>query len=196
MIFRQIDEIISSQKTQTRRIKKEKELYLPDLQAVAITNVYGYRAIDSCGQASYFNGHTDRLKWVVGCDYAVQPGRGKLGVWWLDCSIPKWELPGTTREAAGTPYTVGNEFSKRIGWKPLRIRITDIRQERLQDISKDDAWAEGCPWSCLMGRYNPCYEILDPREWYAEVWDAINTRPGDRWRDNPLVWALTFEVVK
>lgn len=80
MIFRQIDEIVSGKKTQTRRIKKEKERYLSDLQSVVITNVYGYRAIDSLGQASYFNGHTDRLKWVVGCDYAVQPGRGKPGV--------------------------------------------------------------------------------------------------------------------
>lgn len=200
MIFRQIDEIISGQKTQTRRIKKEKELYLPDLQAVAITNVYGYRAIDSCGQASYFNGHTDRLKWVVGCDYAVQPKRGRPGVWWLDCSIPKWELPGTTREAVGTPYTVGNEFSKRMGWQPLRIRITSIRQERLQDISEEDALAEGCEafsdHVAMPGDGPNGWLTMSARDAYAERWDTINTRAGDRWANNPEVWVISFELVK
>lgn len=74
-----------------------------------------------------------------------------------------------------------------------RIRITDIRQERLQDISEDDARAEG---------YQPAPTVIAglvpgmPLAWYEQVWRRINKRKGTRWADNPLVWVLTFEAVR
>lgn len=76
-----------------------------------------------------------------------------------------------------------------------RIRITAIRQERLQDISKDDAVAEGCHES-WWGRED--YERQSARSMFSmfsEVWDDIHTKPNTRWNDNPLVWALQFELV-
>jgi hypothetical protein len=119
----------------------------------------------------------------------VQPKRGRPGAWWCNTADGAWwdmNLPDIGEL---------DDWPCRDDWRPLRIRLLDIRQERVQEISEDDAWAEGCPWSRAMGQYNPAYEVLDPREWYANLWDSINTKPGTRWADNPEVWAITFEVV-
>lgn len=83
-----------------------------------------------------------------------------------------------------------------------RIRITDIRQECVQDISEDDAWKEigyldNNPW-----HDDFCHETHPDivAEWgcyvYSWLWKRIHTTPGTRWSDNPEVWVLTFELVE
>jgi hypothetical protein len=67
-----------------------------------------------------------------------------------------------------------------------RIRITAVRQERLQDISYDDIEAEGV-WD--LGEVD-----RGPRLLFSELWDTIHTKPGTRWADNPAVWVIEFEV--
>ncbi|MBZ0291403.1 MAG: ASCH domain-containing protein [Anaerolineae bacterium] len=65
-----------------------------------------------------------------------------------------------------------------------RIRITDIRKEPLQELSTEDAIAEGVVLKDYVG----------PRLRYSNLWDSINTRKGIRWNDNPDVWVITFEM--
>jgi len=71
-----------------------------------------------------------------------------------------------------------------------RIRITKIRQERLQDIALhfDDIRAEGVE-----------KEILDVgytwRMRWVRLWNSSNRKPY-RWEDNPDVWVLEFELVE
>jgi hypothetical protein len=67
----------------------------------------------------------------------------------------------------------------------LTLYVTDVRVERLQDISKEDARAEGCP-----ARGGD--DGLDPRGWYRDLWDSING-PG-AWDENQWVAAYTFAV--
>lgn len=69
----------------------------------------------------------------------------------------------------------------------LTLRITDVRVERLQDISRGDAMVEGCPFPNMAA--GP-----DPRVWYAGLWEAING-PGS-WDANPWVWCVSFDVIK
>lgn len=77
----------------------------------------------------------------------------------------------------------------------LTLRITDVRVQRLQDISEVDARAEGAPPS------HPSIDAVSrefgyadfPRSWYAQLWDSING-PG-RWEANPWVWCVSFSVV-
>ena len=95
------------------------------------------------------------------------------------------------------------EEGKEWGWRPsiymprwacrLRLRVTAVRAERLQDISHDDIRAEGiechsCPVYGLMCE-GPCLKL---HEAWATGWDMINGKRGP-WASNPWVWALTFE---
>jgi len=72
----------------------------------------------------------------------------------------------------------------------ITLRITDVRVERLQDISEDDARAEGWPGPIT----ETGFPIASPLAWFANVWTSINS--AGTWDANPWVWALTFERVK
>nr|WP_226576436.1 hypothetical protein [Acuticoccus sediminis] len=71
----------------------------------------------------------------------------------------------------------------------LTLRVTDVRVQRLQEISEEDAKAEGCPCQTdedLGG--------MDPRGWFTDLWDSLNAKRGFGWDANPWVAAVTFEV--
>jgi hypothetical protein len=120
-----------------------------------------------------------RIKWQIARDYAVQSGRGKPTVMWEPESQ---------------------------GYIPLRIRITDIRKERVQDISEQDAIAEGITASPMSKSLHKTWQFNTPShtsygysfpaDAYAALWDSINTKKGTRFSDNPSVWVLTFEVLR
>jgi hypothetical protein len=61
----------------------------------------------------------------------------------------------------------------------ILLEITDVRVQRLQDISEEDAWAEGCEPADVY-----------PRDWFHWLWDTIYG--GGSWDANPWVWAITF----
>lgn len=69
----------------------------------------------------------------------------------------------------------------------ITLEITAVRLQRLQDISRGDAMAEGCPFPNMA-------QGDDPRKWYAALWGAING--PDSWAANPWVWVVEFTVVK
>lgn len=78
-------------------------------------------------------------------------------------------------------------------WKPsifmprtlsrITLRVTSVRAQRVQDISEDDAAAEG------IDRHSGPY-ILD----FAKLWDSINEDRGYSWNSNPWVWVYNFDV--
>ena len=70
----------------------------------------------------------------------------------------------------------------------LDLEITDIRVERLQDISEGDAVAEGCP-----GQID---NLEFPSEQYRRLWDTLNAKRGLGWDTNPWVWVIEFKRVE
>lgn len=97
-------------------------------------------------------------------------------------------------------------------WKPsifmprkysrITLRITDVRVERLQDISEADAIAEGLTsWSNEKQPDITHYGIAivdevwstDPRLVFQRLWDSINAKRGYGWDANPWVWVVSFE---
>ncbi len=84
-----------------------------------------------------------------------------------------------------------------IRWRPsihmpreaarLFLRVTDVRVERLQNISAEDCEAEGY--------FETAPVEPRPRSWFSEVWDARNAKRGYGWDSNPWVWVYTFERI-
>lgn len=82
---------------------------------------------------------------------------------------------------------------------PHHIKITNIRVERLQDISDEDCIKEG------VKRYADTFGIKEyarvpilkiffsPREAFAALIDNVSGK--GTWESNPLVWVYEFELV-
>ena len=78
----------------------------------------------------------------------------------------------------------------------ILLEITDVRVQRLQEISEEDARAEGVSdGGCLnCGNPEPCgcgNPQPDARDGFAWLWESING--PDSWDANPWVWAITFQ---
>lgn len=80
----------------------------------------------------------------------------------------------------------------------LTLLVTEVRVQRLQDISEEDARAEGCFVGKASGRVfeneagmhfgGP--QWTSARDWYADLWDTIHG--ADAWSANPWVVAVSF----
>ena len=66
----------------------------------------------------------------------------------------------------------------------ILLEITDVRIERVQEISESDARAEGCGQGMTTNKHQ-----------FRKLWDSINKKRGNGWDKNDLVWVLTFKAV-
>lgn len=99
-------------------------------------------------------------------------------------------------------------------WKPsihmprwasrIQLEITNIRVERLQDISEADAMAEGCEsdmtdwgsiyWFTGIEGYKSGKSFADSaKEAFTRLWEIING--AESWTANPWVWVIEFKRV-
>ena len=76
------------------------------------------------------------------------------------------------------------------------VRYTDIRVERLQDISGEDAIAEGIDPDCAESteNYNNYATGSVYKDAFAELWDSINAKKHP-WSSNPWVWIVEWELL-
>ena len=75
----------------------------------------------------------------------------------------------------------------------LLLEITDIKVERLQDISCEDAVKEGFSDKKPSGM-QPAM-MPNPKADFRNYWDSLNTKKGYPWSSNPWVWVVEFKVV-
>ena len=79
------------------------------------------------------------------------------------------------------------------------LKLTDIRIERLHELSEADARAEGvahvidkitgyCGYDYIIGGYNL---MTTPYHGFRSLWKKINGEQS--WNENPFVWVITFE---
>lgn len=75
--------------------------------------------------------------------------------------------------------------------RDVKLPVTDIRVQRVQEISEEDAMAEGID---LKGYRSNTFGISgrEHRIEFSPLWQSIY----GTWDANPWVWAATFEVVK
>lgn len=73
----------------------------------------------------------------------------------------------------------------------LFLRVKDVRVERVQDITVDDAGREGFEG---FHHKNPMLGNMPEIVWnFQNEWDARNAKRGYGWDANPYVWVIEFE---
>ena len=181
--------ILGGRKTQTRRILKPQ----PHCEDSLECGIYTPALIDKDGM-------------MYPADYQI------FGAYTLDGEIG-WKFPyGTIGDKLWVretwkPYNcMGGISYKADGdthgkWKPsihmfkeyarIWLRITNIKIERVQDITESDAIAEGSqlpienlPKSCQQA-------VWSERQQFSRLWDSINLKSGS-WESNPWVWVISF----
>ena len=143
--------------------------------------------------------HGEGLKYHV-----AYKADSQCGAWgWDGDGNPLFSSHGHVLEGdAGR--AVGNYGMHRYGkrWTPsihmprwasrITLEVKSVRVERLQDISEDDARAEGCEPVGWIDETD--VGMSSYREGFTRLWNTING-PG-AWDANPWVWVVAFERMK
>lgn len=217
--------ILEGRKTQTRRVVKAtpRELvFLGNLKSPHATNVRITR------ESIFFDWMGGSAAGKPGCPYGQAGDRLWVRETWYDDLYTRDETEKASRE--GIYYRADHDCSdweagcpcrnddNRSEWRSpihmprwasrLLLEIKEVRVERLQSISEEDAKAEGV---------DPVIES-EPPAWYGAKWKTKEGQPrrdkwtcpifayrdlweeinGTRapWASNPWVWCLTFSRVQ
>lgn len=81
----------------------------------------------------------------------------------------------------------------------ITLQVTEVRAQRLHDISNEDVAAEGV--TAYLGEMRINGEratgFMSAQRYFAGLWNSINgKREGCSWEDNPAVHAITFRVLQ
>lgn len=197
--------VLSGQKTQTRRPMKPIPVY-PDA-------FDGLRREIHDGQVHFWASGAELPAHKFRCPYG-QPG-DRL---WVKETFYKyypsetWPEPKALYKADGITLCDKDSEGKKQRWTTsihmprilsrITLEITDIRVERVQNITSDGAIADGAyevrkvgddiahaTWTMdgLDWRYDT------PREAFAATWDSLYAARGLGWDVNPWVWVITFK---
>ena len=190
--------ILAETKTQTRRIVK------PQPPAV-VQSVY--RPFP--GEPNNWQGYgAGLIHWYGRCPYGVPSDQLYVKEAWHTSGEYNRRKPSELPDDAPIEYLEASDYGNyfltgryrharfMMRWMSrITLEITDVRVEKLQEISNADAIAEGAPPShhsidVISRQYG--YEDFS-RSWYAQLWDSIN---GDgSWDANPWVWVVCFRRI-
>jgi len=182
--------ILDGRKTQTRRVLKPQPVQAagPFSDVLIGGDRHPYRVGDTLWVREAFAlGHyyddEDKPIGDLRPFYAATMDVGR----WYDPDADQWRDRPRWRPSIHMP-----RWASRI-----TLRVTDVRVERLQDISEQDAIAEGVLVGQLPGCFHSGIGRLDV-EWrstaphaFEHLWESING-PGT-WDANPWVAAISFE---
>lgn len=74
----------------------------------------------------------------------------------------------------------------------IALEVVNVRVERVQDISEEDAMHEGATPLLVDPDGGSCPYC----EGFRALWDSINAKRGYGWDANPWVWVVEFEEHK
>ena len=222
--------ILEGRKTQTRRVIKG----IPDDATLVTLNAFDYAVTELAGRVSWFTPWADDL-WpcakgdAIACPYG-QPGDR---LWVREthafadrlAALPSSEVArlGDRRAWYRADLQGGGEYAggEPVRWRPsihmprwasrIDLEVTGVRVERVQDISEDDAKAEGVPGPVPFYPdegfpLSDGYPVRDDdgesalyptaAAAFAELWEEINGSRGFGWESNPWVWVVEFRRVR
>ena len=97
-----------------------------------------------------------------------------------------------THQNEGSGWTP-SIFMKRI-YSRITLEITEIKVERVQGITSQEAWKEGVKCKCQLSE--PSEDCRWNINSFHELWDSINKKRGFPWDSNPWVWVIKFKEIK
>jgi len=197
-----VQAVLEGRKSQTRRVVKGK--WPPLVEEVLRVNgkwvwdTLDYELTTPYGQLG------DRL-WVretwkiIGLDHT--PNNYRLEIQYKSDSKRRWFCVGK-REFDKYSINPTSAWGADDKWRPsifmprwasrITLEIINIRVERVQDISEEDAMTEGATPILVDPDGGSCPHI----EGYIKLWDSINAKRGYGWDTNPYVWVIEFKRVE
>lgn len=178
--------LLDERKTQTRRSHPPEPRFAPD----------GCTQPDLGGRPCWWDywasdraeTHRFKLPYAVGDRLYVREAVTWVSAWGWRYRADNDDL--TEKRATGEVYKLTPSIHMPRAASRLTLTVTDVRVQRLQDISEADAVAEGC-----RGYISPDGEDgVSPQEEYRALWNSLNG-PG-AWEANPWVAAYTFTVAR
>ncbi len=108
-------------------------------------------------------------------------------------------------------YNYQSSMFMRRKFARIFLKITEVKLERLHDITEEGAIAEGIePWGSIQGAYfrnysknattyikHPNHEspaLNSPIKSYKSLWDKING--AGSWESNPYIWVIKFTKIE
>lgn len=181
--------LLEGRKTQTRRVLKPQPV-----ESFSTFSEYADAGIERRFLIPHAPGW--RL-WVREAHYLTDDGESEYAVFAADEASVKEHFTDMQATMASHPSI---DWSKHLRLRPsihmprwasrLTLIVTDVRVQRLQEISEADAIAEGMTfphgmeWGC------------DPVDAFRTLWNSLNADRGFGWDANPWVSATTFTVHK
>ena len=179
--------ILAGAKTQTRRVVKPQSAILTDEMARAL-------GVQPPAQQN---------PPVIRCPYGVPGDR----LWVRETFAWLSDGTGCPDDADGVLYRATDpgwdDEKTGLRWRPsifmpwaasrILLEITDVRVERLQEISEADARAEGVTPTFPI--YGDCggFEHEGHRDAFIRLWESING--AGSWDANPWVWVVSFRQI-
>jgi hypothetical protein len=202
--------ILEGRKTQTRRVMSPQPIV--EISRREQANRTWHVEIEwkglrrrSHGYAGLENGDKEMLaSWAEDfCPYG-EPGER---LWVRETFAPSVNEAGEILKSDPPSYCADNPVFAEGGpddwrWTPsifmprwasrITLEITNVRVERLQEISEADAKDEGAtPANAGQDEHGP---IKTYRTGFVYGWNSINSkRKGCAWSDNPWVWCISFQ---
>lgn len=190
--------ILDGRKTQTRRVIIPQPNYRPYLQQdafyvknfgyIGVKNKSALEAHLSCPYGQVGDRLWVKETWQAGCEWddekpsQIDPLCGGADINYIADGIKFFDEGwGKIRSSYFMP-----KWAARI-W----LEITNIRVEKLRDISGKDAQKEGWP------RHQEIFPSINTeykaKSWFAMLWNQINVKRGYGWDTNPWVWIIEFK---
>jgi hypothetical protein len=209
--------LLDGSKTQTRRVGKIQSPDFVGLKAEAVTHATLGCQIQATHDA--FPGRGTSRHAICACPYGKpgdqlwvrETWQGPLleeyevdadADWQSANRIHQYQNPAHCAFAAdggSPPEFIDSDDNIQRRWRPsihmprwasrITLEITGVRVERLQDISEEDAKAEGCKEWLIPGQhsYAPIYSY---KQGYRVLWQTLNGPSS--WDLNPWVWVVEF----
>ena len=211
-----VQALLAGRKTQTRREIKlprwtvaEDVIYMDEVEPVwphALSAVSGCMAPVECPYGKPGDRLWVREAWTSGY---------QDGCWGTAFRADMTFVQGKRAHPKG-PHFHAKELGDHVRWRPsihmprwasrITLEITEVRVQRLQEISGDDALSEGVSvtpfWTPKEVEGKPFEEKWwddfyfhqnYPQIAFQRLWESINGEVS--WQANPWVWAISFKVL-